>query len=56
MDLAQDKRYVRMEAVVYIEMLDGETQAEAEDRFLCALPEGMDVASFKSQYWSDEEE
>ena len=56
MDIQKDKRYVRMEAVIYIEMLEGETQEEAEDRLLCALPQGMDVASFKSQYWEPDEE
>ena len=49
------KRYVRMEATIYIEMLEGETQAEAEDRVIDALPEGIDLVSFRSQYWDDEE-
>lgn len=55
MDIRSDKRYTRMEAVIYIEMLEGETQEEAEDRLLCGLPEGMDVASYKSEYWEPDE-
>lgn len=50
-----EKNYVRMEVVLYIEMKEGETQEEAEERFICALPDGMDVASYKSQYWDLEE-
>lgn len=45
-----EKRYLRMESVVYIEMRDGEEMKDAEDRFIKALPEGMDVVSFNSSY------
>jgi len=55
MDLASTKRYVRLENVVFIEMLEGETQEEAEDRFLCGLPKGMECTSFKSEYWEPDE-
>ena len=55
MDITPDNRYMRMENVVIIKMLEGETQEEAEDRFLCGLPEGMDCVSFKSTYWDSEE-
>ena len=54
--MEQDKRYVRMEAVLYIEMLEGETQAEAEDRLIDALPNGIDLVSFRSQYWEPDDE
>ena len=54
--MEEDKRYIRMEATIYVEMLEGETQAEAEDRVIDALPEGIDLVSFRSQYWTDEEE
>ena len=51
MDSKPTKRYLRFENVVFIEMLEGETQEEAEDRFMDALPDGVDIVSFKSQYW-----
>ena len=54
MEIREDKQYLRMEAVVYIEMKDGESQEDAEDRFLCGLPDGMDCASFKSSLWVDD--
>ena len=56
MDILKESPYLRMEVVIYIKMQEGETQEDAEDRFLCGLPEGMDCASFKSQYWVDEDE
>ena len=56
MDLQGNKRYLRMEAVVYVEVKEGETPEEAEDRFLCGLPDGMDCASYKSEMWYPDEE
>lgn len=49
------KRYVRLESVLFIELHEGETQEEVEERYLGALPEGMDCVSLRSQYWSEEE-
>lgn len=43
-----EKRYVRMENVVYIELREGETIEDAEDRFINALPDGIDITSFRS--------
>ena len=43
------EKVLRIEATVYVELEDGETQEEAEDRFLCALPDGMTCASYKAQ-------
>ena len=56
MELENDKRYVRMEATLYIEMKPGETQASAEDRFIDGLPDGIDIVSFRSEYWEPDEE
>lgn len=50
------KQYIRLEAVIYVELHDGEKQEEAEDRFLCALPNGMDCVSYKSAMWVPDEE
>ena len=50
-DIIEEKRYMRMEAVVMVEMRDGETMEDAEDRFLCGLPEGMDCLSYKSSMY-----
>ena len=49
--MEENPRYVRLESVVFIEMREGETQEQAEKRFFDALPKGMDVVSFSSQYW-----
>ena len=43
----KDKRYLRIESVVYVKMMDGETMEEAEDRFLSALPDDIDIATYK---------
>lgn len=56
LELENDKRYVRMEATLYIEMKPGETQASAEDRFIDGLPDGIDIVSFRSEYWEPDEE
>lgn len=50
-----DKVYLRIKSVVYVELKEGETPEEAEDRYLCALPEGMDVASYTSECWTPDE-
>ena len=55
MENHDDKRYVRLESTIFIEMLDGETQEQAEERFMDLLPEGMDIVSFRSQYWEPDE-
>ena len=44
-----EKFHLRVEAVIYVEMRDGETKEEAEDRFLCALPDDMRCVSYKAQ-------
>ena len=49
-----DKRYVRTEVVLFIEVQEGETPEEAEDRFLDSLPDGIDCASIRSAYWTEE--
>lgn len=49
-----EKRYLRVETTVYVELLDGETQEEAEERFLNALPKGMDCAKLNTSYWTEE--
>lgn len=52
----EQKNYVRIEAVVFVELKPGETLEEAEDRFLDALPQGMDCAGYKSDMWVPDEE
>ena len=52
----KNKNYLRIENVVYVELRDGETPEEAEDRFLCCLDDGMDIASYRSECWYSEEE
>ncbi len=47
-------RYLRLENVVFIKLEEGETQEEAEQRYLNALPEGIDVVSYRSQYWDND--
>lgn len=56
MDIKDSSRYVRLESVVYIELGEKETMEEAEDRFMDALPDGMDIVSFKSSMWYPDEE
>lgn len=48
-------KYLRMASVVVIKLREGETQEDAEDRFLDALQEGMDIVSYTSTFWDDEE-
>ena len=56
MNIDSGKKYLRMEATVYIELKEGEEPAEAEDRFLCGLPKGMDCASYHASMWFPDEE
>ena len=51
-----DKNYVRIEAVVYVEIERGQHLEDGEDKFLESLPEGIDVASMHSEMWDDDEE
>lgn len=51
-----DNNYVRIEAVVYVEIEKGQTLEDGEDKFLDALPEGIDIASMHSEMWDDDEE
>ena len=44
------KRYLRIETVAYVEMMEGETPEEAEKRFLQSLPDKTDVVKIKSYY------
>ena len=53
MNITSDKQYVRIEAVLFVELKDGEGQEDAEDRFLESLPTGIDCASFHSEYWAE---
>ena len=46
--------YVRIEAVIYVKLKEGQTQEDAEDMLLDALPECMDCANLKSSYWVEE--
>lgn len=55
MDMQEGKRYLRIENVVYVELADGETPEDGEDRFMDALPDGIDIASFTSEIWIPEE-
>ena len=55
MEMREGKRYLRIENVVYVELAEGETPEDGEDRFMDALPEGIDIASFKSEIWIPEE-
>ena len=56
MEIKEEKQYMRVEAVIYIEMKEGEEPEEAEDRLLCGLPEGMDVASYHAEMWYPDKE
>ena len=56
MDIQKDKLYLRIENVVYVELKEGESPEEAEDRFLCCLPEGMDIASYRAECWYPDQE
>ena len=56
MEIKEEERYLRMEAVIYIEMKEGEEPEEAEDRLLGGLPEGMDVASYHAEMWYPDKE
>lgn len=47
----EKKNFARIEAVVYVEVKDGETLEDAEAKFLNALPDGIDIASCKSDMW-----
>ena len=51
-----DKNYVRIEAVVYVEIEKGQTLEDGEDKLLNALPDGVDIASMHSEMWDDDEE
>ena len=55
MEIKEEKRYLRMEAVLYVELHEGETPEDGEDRVLEGLPEGVDIASFKSDMWIPDE-
>ena len=54
MNISEEKKYLRIEATVYVELKPGEEPEEAEDRFLCALPDGMDCAGYRSEMWLPE--
>ena len=56
MHIVSDKRYLKMDAHIYIELKDGEEPEEAEDRFLEALPEGMDCGAYHASMWYPDEE
>lgn len=47
-------KYLRMESVVVIKLNDGETPEDAEDRFLNALQDDMDIVIYTSSVWDDE--
>ena len=55
MDMQEGKRYLRIENVVYVELADWETPEDGEDRFMDALPDGIDIASFTSEIWIPDE-
>lgn len=46
-----EKNYIRIESTIYVELKEGETPEEAEKRFFDLLPEGMDVANYRSECW-----
>ena len=50
-----DKKYVRIESVVLVEIGERETLEDAEDKFLNCLPEGIDCVHFSSEMWVDED-
>ena len=52
----KEKNYARLEATIFIELKPGETLEEAEDRFLEALPEGIDCVGYRSDMWIPDEE
>ena len=52
----EERNYARIKAVVFVEMMPGETLEDAEKRFLNALPYGMDIVSCNSDTWIPEEE
>lgn len=56
MEMSGGKQYLRMECVVYIELKEGEKPEQAEDRLLELLPDGMDIASYRSSMWIPDEE
>ena len=56
MDMQAEKRYVRIEAVIYVELGEKETPEDGEDRFLDSLPSGIDCVSYRSSMWFPDEE
>ena len=56
MVMEEDKRYLRIECVLYVELADDESPEDGEDRFLENLPDKIDCASFRSEMWYPDEE
>ena len=49
-----DRNYMRLGAVVYAKIGDGETPQDVEARFINALPDGMDIVALNTSYWEED--